>query len=77
MKSIAIADRMPYNFERDRSRRVWWGAPDRHDPETGERYGASWDLREEPYDGCTEWMPAIDLPAANWADEHDTYREAA
>ena len=36
MTAIAIAERMPYDFERDILGRVWWGVPDRHDPETGE-----------------------------------------
>jgi len=27
MTAIAIAERMPYDFERDYRRRVWWGVP--------------------------------------------------
>jgi hypothetical protein len=77
MTSISIADRMPAPDDRDLQGRVWWGLPGRNDPETGEYYGASWDLREVPYSGTTEWMPATALPAALFADEADTYREAA
>mgnify|MGYP006286198395 CR=1 FL=1 len=77
MTPIAIADRMPAPEDRDLHGRVWWGLPGRDDPETGERYQPSWDLRETPYDGTTEWLPANALPAAQWADELDTYREAA
>lgn len=75
MTAIAIAERMPYDFERDILRRVWWGVPDRHDPETGEYYGPSWVLREDPCHGCTEWMPAIDLRAADWAPAEHTFTE--
>lgn len=77
MNTISIADRMPGPDDRDALGRVWWGLPGRNDPATGERYGASWDLRDVPYDGTTEWMPAHAMPAAHIADEHDTYREAA
>lgn len=75
MTAIAIAERMPYDFERDILRRVWWGVPDRHDPETGEHYGPSWVLREDPCHGCTEWRPAIDLRAADWAPAEHTFTE--
>lgn len=74
--TIAIAERMPGPADRDTSGRCWWGAPDRSDPETGERYSADWSLREEPFYGCTEWAPAAAVPAAHFADENDTYQEA-
>ena len=77
MTPIAIADRMPTGADRDAAGRVWWGLPGRNDPETGERYHPSWDLRETPFDGATEWLPADALPTACFADEADTYREAA
>ena len=77
MTPIPIAERMPTPDDRDPHGRVWWGLPGRNDPETGERYQPSWDLRETPYDGTTEWLPADALPIAQWADELDTYREAA
>jgi hypothetical protein len=77
MTPTPISESMPTADDRDLQGRVWWGLPKRNDPETGERYSASWNLRETPYDGTTEWLPAHALPAAHFADELDTYREAA
>lgn len=68
-----IADGMPEAKHKDRAGRVWWGVPARSDEETGERYQASWDLREEPHYGATCWMPANDLREPLWAEPEDTY----
>ncbi len=59
---VPIEERGPDPRDCDPRGRCWWGSPTVGDPETDERYPASWTLSEEPFPTDTHWLPADAIP---------------